>query len=86
MPTTWLETIDESTVNFFVRSYQFSNTGSVFGDGEVSGVWADNSPFVVILHLPETGGHLTFTIVPEPASIVLTVMGLLGALVLRRRF
>ena len=76
MPDRWLTTTDNSVVNFYVRNYDYVPNGGQWGDGSISGTWADNSTFAVDLKLADTFSHLVFHQVPEPTTALLGTVGL----------
>ncbi len=77
MPDRWITSSDTSLVNFYVRTYTWTPGAGQWGDGQITGIWADQSPFTVDLQGPQTISHLAFYIVPEPAAISTGLIGLL---------
>jgi hypothetical protein len=76
MPDRWLTTTENAVVNFYVRNYDYEPNGGQWGDGSVTGTWADNTTFAVDLKLADTFSHLVFHQVPEPNAVSLSIVGL----------
>ena len=75
----WLDPVDLSTVNLYVKSYVLDPTGGDFGDGLLTGFWLDGGSFSIDLVTDEAISHINF--VPEPSCITLM---LIGSLILSR--
>jgi len=70
----------DSIVNIFGYDLSKYDAGGTYGNGWVSGFWADDSAFAVDLYGADTYSHIN--LIPEPCSILL--FGL-GFFVLRKR-
>ena len=83
MPDRWLNAIDNSRVNLYVRSFNYLPAG----DGRITGFWADNTFFGLDLNGSETYSHINIQIVPEPSTLALLGIGTVGiaGFVWRRR-
>lgn len=76
---------DDSIVNVFGYDLASANIGGSYGDGWVSGFWADDTPFSIDLYHSNTYSHIVLhdTAIPEPATVLL--LGLGGLAFLRKR-
>jgi len=77
----YIAAYDFSVVNIFGYDLVKTNSGGSYGYGQVSGFFADDTPFTIDLAESETYSHIN--LVPEPGTLCL--FGL-GALVLRKRW
>jgi hypothetical protein len=70
---------DLATINVFGYDLTKTNTGGMYGVGQIMGFWQDYSPFTIDLDGSDTYSHIN--LVPEPATLLL--LGL-GTLLLRK--
>jgi hypothetical protein len=72
-----LSAIDFSVVNVFGYDLRLTSSGGLYGDGQISGFWLDDTPFMIDLNGAETYTHIN--LIPEPGSLALLAVGALFA-------
>lgn len=70
----------ESTVNLYGYSFYYDPTAGSFDGGQLTGFWLDDTPFTIDLYGAGTYSHIN--LVPEPSTLLLFGLGILG---LRRK-
>lgn len=73
---------DSGIINIFGYNLSKSPTGGHYGFGFVSGEWADRTAFNINLSGADTYSRVILYQIPEPATVLLIVI---GSIVLRRR-
>jgi len=71
---------DQSIINVHGFGLGKTDTGGIYGYGQIYGAWWDETPFTISLGTAETYSHVN--LVPEPGSIILLVF---GSFLLRQR-
>jgi len=72
--TNWVGGHIGTTINVFGKELSKINEGGLYGDGQVTGLWQDNTPFTI--NLIGTDTYSVVNLIPEPATIFLLSFGI----------
>jgi len=70
---TYINSSLPATINVFGLGLAKTATGGLYGDGQITGFWQDNSPFTINLSGYNT--YSTVNLIPEPATFLLFGVG-----------
>jgi hypothetical protein len=71
--TTFIGAELSATINVFGSDLAKTNTGGLYGDGQVTGFWQDGSPFTI--NFLGSGAYSVTNLIPEPATFLLLGVG-----------
>jgi hypothetical protein len=66
---TFINTDSHAAVNIYGYNLAKTNTGGMFGYGQITGFWQDNSQFTI--NLVGSGTYSSINLIPEPATLLL---------------
>jgi hypothetical protein len=77
--TTYLGAELSATINVFGHDLAKTSTGGMYGDGQVTGFWQNDTPFTI--NFAGSNAYAVTNLIPEPATLLL--LGI-GAFLLRK--